>query len=100
MEAALLQQAGWPQPPPKGAPRLDARSRETTLLHHVYGGYVRRQTLCDSCGHASRTFEHCLGLMIEMPGGVGSVEGALDAFFRDEWLDEENQYKWAASWGL
>lgn len=33
-----------------GKDAYDARSRETTLISHVYGGYVRQQTTCCACG--------------------------------------------------
>lgn len=33
-----------------GKARFDLRSRETVLIHHVFGGYTRNQVACRRCG--------------------------------------------------
>lgn len=32
-----------------GKARFDLRSRETVLIHHVFGGYTRNQVACRRC---------------------------------------------------
>eukprot|EP00798_Chlamydomonas_sp_ICE-L_P007245 gene7245-355_t len=66
MESAMLHEAG-------GRQAFDVRTRETTLLGHTFNGYV--------------------GLEIQLTKGVTSVKSGLDAFFEEEVLDADNQYK-------
>ena len=53
------------------------RSQETTLVHHVFGGYLRSQVVCCGCGAASRRYEAALDLQLEVPAGVDRLEDVL-----------------------
>nr|BBC28468.1 ubiquitin carboxyl-terminal hydrolase [Yamagishiella unicocca] len=69
------------------------RGDETSLIHHCLGGYLRRATLCNCCGHVSQSHESLLGLEVHLGPRVQSVEGGLQGYFEDEVLDEGNQYR-------
>ena len=59
------------------SPALPCRSQETTLVHHVFGGYLRSQVECGGCGAASRRYEAALDLQLEVPAGVDRLEDVL-----------------------
>ncbi|GAB4819385.1 hypothetical protein N2152v2_006431 [Parachlorella kessleri] len=86
MEAVLLEEAG-------GKAKFDLRSRETTLVHHVFGGYLRNQVACLSCGHVSKSYESSLSLVLELPHRAPSLEAALQHFTKRERLDGDNKYR-------
>ncbi|GFR43207.1 hypothetical protein Agub_g4250, partial [Astrephomene gubernaculifera] len=69
------------------------RGDESSVVHHCLGGYLRRATLCDCCGHVSMSHEGVLGLEVHLGPRVGSVEEGLRGYFEDEVLDESNQYR-------
>jgi hypothetical protein len=51
--------------------------QETTLLHHVFGGYQRTQNLCTLCGNVSASFEPFLMLSVEMDADCATIEDTL-----------------------
>lgn len=59
------------------APVVPCRTQETTLVHHVFGGYLRSQVICCGCGGASRRYEAALDLQLEVPPAVDRLEDAL-----------------------
>ncbi len=61
-------------------PPLPNSTQETTLVHHAYGGYLRSQVVCSGCGAASRRFEACLDVTLEVPPGVDRLEAALGRY--------------------
>ena len=67
--------------------------QETTMVNHAFSGYIRNQTLCQVCGQASKVFESCMSLPLELPEGIHSLEDALAAYMRQESLDGDNQYR-------
>eukprot|EP00878_Enallax_costatus_P006492 GHUV01006806.1.p1 GENE.GHUV01006806.1~~GHUV01006806.1.p1 ORF type:complete len:820 (+),score=282.32 GHUV01006806.1:139-2598(+) len=75
-----------------GKERFDMRTQETTLVHHVFGGYLRSQVICGGCGGASRRYEAALDLQLEVPPAVDKLEDALARHTADEVLDGENRY--------
>lgn len=72
--------------------KLDQRSEETSLIWQIFGGYTRGEVNCE-CGYTSKTFQGFLTLELQIPRGIRSVEGALDAFTQGEELYGDNQYK-------
>ncbi|GLI62867.1 hypothetical protein VaNZ11_005603, partial [Volvox africanus] len=80
---------------PLSAPPLPQmwRGEETSLVHQVFGGYLRRATLCDCCGYVSQSHESVLGLEVHLGSRVSSVEAGLRGYFADEVLDEGNEYR-------
>jgi ubiquitin C-terminal hydrolase len=61
-------------------PQFACRTQETTLINHVYGGYLRQQTECMSCGYTSRRFEHFMDVAIEIPSQVDDLDDALATY--------------------
>ncbi|PNH09398.1 Ubiquitin carboxyl-terminal hydrolase 18, partial [Tetrabaena socialis] len=74
-------------------PPLPWRGDETSLVHHCLGGYLRRATICDVCGHVSQSHECILSLEVDLTSRVHSVDSGLRSYFADEVLDSSNQYK-------
>jgi len=72
--------------------REDPRSQETTLIWQIFGGHTRGEVNCD-CGYVSKTFQGFLTLELQIPHGIRSLEGALEAFTQGEELSGDNQYK-------
>ena len=54
-------------------------AQETTVLHHIFGGYECMQNACCECGRASRSFAPFAQLSVDLEEqpGAASVEGAL-----------------------
>ncbi|EEB05739.2 ubiquitin carboxy terminal hydrolase Ubp16 [Schizosaccharomyces japonicus yFS275] len=44
---------------------LDHPSRETSLIHRIFGGYLRQQITCSSCHKPSSTYQSLLDLSLE-----------------------------------
>ena len=72
-------------------------------MHHMFGGYLRNQVACLSCGHVSKSYESSLSLVLELPYRAPSLEAALQHFTKRERLDGDNKYRcdrWAAGGGV
>jgi len=67
------------------------RAEETTIIHQIFGGYLRSQILCSVCGYKSNTFDPFSDLCLEIKG-VDSLVKALQKFTSPETLDKENKY--------
>lgn len=74
------------------ANKLDHRSKETTPLNQIFGGYIRQQVICPVCRHVSTTFSHFQDLVLDIRS-VNSVDEALNLYFKKETLDSYNAYK-------
>ncbi|XP_045119386.1 LOW QUALITY PROTEIN: ubiquitin carboxyl-terminal hydrolase 36-like [Portunus trituberculatus] len=74
------------------ATKLDHRSKETTPLNQIFGGYLRQQVICPLCRYVSTTFSHFQDLVLDIRS-VSSVDDALNLHFRKETLDSENAYR-------
>lgn len=72
--------------------QLTPSSEETTLVHHIFGGYTRSRTTCLTCNQATSTFESSLNLQLEIPSGMNSVMACMHAYFTPEILSGENKY--------
>lgn len=71
---------------------LDPRSRETTVINRIFGGYLQSTVSCDTCRHVSRTFDHFLDLSLEVRT-CDSVSAALRLFTTPELLTRGNRYR-------
>ncbi|KAL7633294.1 UNVERIFIED_CONTAM: hypothetical protein RMT77_016399 [Armadillidium vulgare] len=76
----------------KRAVKLDHRSKETTPLNQIFGGYLRQQVICPLCCYVSTTFSHFQDLVLDIRS-VNSVDEALNLYFKKETLDSDNAYK-------
>ena len=74
---------------------LDARTQETTIVHHIFGGYTCGQVECGQCGHVSRNYQSMIDIPVEVTAKSSSgIEASLKSNFLDtETLDGSNKYK-------
>lgn len=70
---------------------LDRMSKQTTMVHQVFGGYYRSQVRCLKCKNNSNTFDPLMDIMLDIKH-VPSVEKALQRSVKQELLDGENLY--------
>lgn len=66
---------------------LDARSKETTPLNQIFGGYLRSAVRCLQCGYVSTTVQHFQDLLLDIRK-VSTLDDALTSFFASERLDD------------
>ena len=74
------------------ATTLEHRSRETSFIHRVFGGYLQSTVKCASCQHVSRTFEAFLDLSLDVKQ-ADSLQSALKLFTAPETLSKSNRYR-------
>ncbi|CAN9508611.1 unnamed protein product [Ophioblennius macclurei] len=72
--------------------KLDRHTQATTLIHQVFGGYLRSRVKCLNCKAVSDTFEPFLDITLEIKT-ASSASKALEQFVKPEQLDGENAYK-------
>ncbi|KAL1915332.1 uncharacterized protein VTP21DRAFT_6790 [Calcarisporiella thermophila] len=69
---------------------LEPRLKETTLIHQIFGGYLRSQVECLRCRHKSNTFEPMLDISLDVHS---TLMGAFQTFTRPDRLTKANQYQ-------
>lgn len=75
----------------QGQPKtLDQRSKETTVVHRLFGGHLRQQIVCFRCKEPSNTYEATLVLSIDC---LANVEQGLSRLTAAESLTGRNKYK-------
>lgn len=72
--------------------KLDRHTQATTLIHQIFGGYLRSRVKCLNCKAVSDTFDPFLDITLEIKTAP-SVSKALEQFVKPEQLDGENAYK-------
>ena len=79
----------------KAEKTLDARTQETTMVYHVFGGYTVGRVVCGECGYESRTYQSMIDIPVDLSlRGPLSVEASMRSNFTDtETLDGSNKYK-------
>lgn len=75
-----------------GGPIQEARLKETTLVHQIFGGYLQSQVRCLSCQRHSNTFDPFLDLSLEVKR-ADSLGRALEIFAQPERLTRGNRYR-------
>ncbi|KAF1662208.1 Ubiquitin carboxyl-terminal hydrolase 42, partial [Aptenodytes patagonicus] len=71
---------------------FDIFSQATTIVHQIFGGFLRSRVTCLSCKAISDTYEAFLDIPLDIKA-ASSVTGALEDFVKPEQLDGENGYK-------
>ncbi|XP_065591713.1 ubiquitin carboxyl-terminal hydrolase 36 [Cyrtonyx montezumae] len=74
-----------------GCTRLDRQTQATTLVHQIFGGYLRSRVKCSACKSVSDTFEPYLDVSLEIKQAADVVQ-ALELFVKSDVLSEENAY--------
>nr|XP_022901979.1 ubiquitin carboxyl-terminal hydrolase 36 [Onthophagus taurus] len=75
----------------KNQSQFDSRTKETTPLNQILGGYLRSTVRCLQCGHVSTTFQHFQDLLLDIRKAQ-TVEEALDGYFSREKLDDDSYH--------
>jgi uncharacterized UBP type Zn finger protein len=67
---------------------MDQRVKETSVIHQIFGGYLRSQIRCEACKACSNKYDAFLDLSVDV-NETSSLEGALRvrAFFLVRYLD-------------
>ncbi|KAM6050325.1 ubiquitin carboxyl-terminal hydrolase 36 [Chlamydotis macqueenii] len=74
-----------------GCTRLDRQTQATTLVHQIFGGYLRSRVKCSLCKSVSDTYDPYLDLALEIKQAANIVR-ALEQFVRPDVLGGENAY--------
>ncbi|KAG9456018.1 hypothetical protein H6P81_000526 [Aristolochia fimbriata] len=76
-----------------GEKALDPSTQETTLIQHIFGGYLQSEVICTKCDKISHRYENMMDLTVEIQGDAASLQDCLEQFTAKEWLDGENMYR-------
>ncbi|NXJ16785.1 UBP36 hydrolase, partial [Odontophorus gujanensis] len=71
--------------------RLDRQTQATTLVHQVFGGYLRSRVKCSACKSVSDTYDPYLDVSLEIRQAK-NVLRALELFVKSDVLSGENAY--------
>ncbi|NWW83498.1 UBP42 hydrolase, partial [Climacteris rufus] len=71
---------------------LDMASQSTTIVHQIFGGFLRSRVTCFSCKAISDSYEAFLDVPLDIKA-ASSLTAALQDFVTPEYLDGENCYK-------
>ncbi|XP_043088596.1 ubiquitin carboxyl-terminal hydrolase 36 [Puntigrus tetrazona] len=74
-----------------GYPKLDRQTQATTLVHQIFGGYLRSRVKCSICKSVSDTYDPYLDIALEIRQAVNIVR-ALELFVKPDVLSGENAY--------
>ncbi|XP_044153805.1 ubiquitin carboxyl-terminal hydrolase 36 [Bufo gargarizans] len=74
-----------------GYAKLDRQSQATTLVHQIFGGYLRSRVKCSVCKSVSDTFDPYLDIALEIRHSANIIR-ALEQFVRSDVLSGENAY--------
>ncbi|KAI5627255.1 ubiquitin carboxyl-terminal hydrolase 42 isoform X1 [Silurus asotus] len=72
--------------------KLDRYTQATTLIHQIFGGYLRSRVKCRNCKAVSDTFDPFLDIALDIKNSP-SINKALEQFVKPEQLDWENAYR-------
>ncbi|KAF5393139.1 hypothetical protein D9757_001305 [Collybiopsis confluens] len=73
-------------------PKIDPKLAETTWIHKLFGGRLRSQVSCKSCGHNSDTFDGMLDLSLDIHHSQ-TLKDALRKFVAPDHLKGADKYK-------
>ncbi|XP_064492710.1 ubiquitin carboxyl-terminal hydrolase 42-like isoform X2 [Pseudopipra pipra] len=71
---------------------LDISSQSTTIVHQIFGGFLRSRVICFSCKAISDSYEAFLDVPLDIKA-ASSLTAALEDFVTPEHLDGENCFK-------
>uniref|UniRef100_A0A663EJG4 ubiquitinyl hydrolase 1 n=1 Tax=Aquila chrysaetos chrysaetos TaxID=223781 RepID=A0A663EJG4_AQUCH len=74
-----------------GCTKLDRQTQATTLIHQIFGGYLRSRVKCTVCKGVSDTYDPYLDLALEI-GQAANIVRALELFVKPDMLGGENAY--------
>ncbi|XP_052050716.1 LOW QUALITY PROTEIN: ubiquitin carboxyl-terminal hydrolase 36 [Apodemus sylvaticus] len=74
-----------------GYAKLDRQTQATTLVHQIFGGYLRSRVKCSVCKSVSDTYDPYLDIALEIRQAANIVR-ALELFVKSDVLSGENAY--------
>ncbi|NXE57527.1 UBP36 hydrolase, partial [Casuarius casuarius] len=74
-----------------GCTKLDRQTQATTLVHQIFGGYLRSRVKCSVCKSVSDTYDPYLDVALEIRQAANIVR-ALELFVKSDALSGENAY--------
>ncbi|KAM9537692.1 ubiquitin carboxyl-terminal hydrolase 36-like [Guaruba guarouba] len=74
-----------------GCTRLDCETQATTLVHQIFGGYLRSRVKCLACKNTSDAYDPFLDLALEI-WQARDLREALELFVKPDLLGGENSY--------
>ncbi|XP_006886405.1 PREDICTED: ubiquitin carboxyl-terminal hydrolase 36 [Elephantulus edwardii] len=74
-----------------GYAKLDRQTQATTLVHQIFGGYLRSRVKCSVCRSVSDTYDPYLDVALEIRQAANIVR-ALELFVKPDVLSGENAY--------
>ncbi|XP_075418418.1 ubiquitin carboxyl-terminal hydrolase 36 isoform X2 [Tenrec ecaudatus] len=74
----------------KYAQGLDRQTQATTLVHQIFGGYLRSRVKCSVCKSVSDTYDPYLDVALEIR--AANIVRALELFVKPDVLSGENAY--------
>ncbi|XP_036920207.1 ubiquitin carboxyl-terminal hydrolase 36 [Sturnira hondurensis] len=74
-----------------GCAKLDRQTQATTLVHQIFGGYLRSRVTCSVCKGVSDTYDPYLDVALEIRQAANIVR-ALELFVKPDVLSGENAY--------
>ncbi|KAK6478240.1 ubiquitin carboxyl-terminal hydrolase 36 [Huso huso] len=74
-----------------GYTKLDRQTQATTLVHQIFGGYLRSRVKCSVCKSVSDTYDPYLDIAVEIRQAPNIVR-ALEMFVKPDVLIGENAY--------
>ncbi|KAF5301703.1 hypothetical protein FQA39_LY10634 [Lamprigera yunnana] len=75
----------------KNNSEFDARTKETTPLNQILGGYLRSAVRCLECGNVSTTFQHFQDVLLDIRKAQ-TLDEALELYFSKEKLDDDSYH--------
>ncbi|NXK12653.1 UBP36 hydrolase, partial [Herpetotheres cachinnans] len=75
----------------RGCTRLDRQTQATTLIHQIFGGYLRSRVRCLECKSVSDTYDPFLDLSLEIRQ-VTNIVQALELYVKPDMLGGEDAY--------
>ncbi len=75
------------------ATTLDEKTKQTTVIYQIFGGTLKQEVSCLSCGHVSETIQPIMDISVDVGSGRGTVSDSLAAFCSKERLSRGNRYR-------
>lgn len=74
-------------------PTNDPKLSETTFISRIFGGYLCNTLSCPKCKYTSKTFNHFQDISLDINDGINSVNAAVQAFVKPEYLSAGNEWQ-------
>ncbi|NXT66731.1 UBP42 hydrolase, partial [Chaetops frenatus] len=75
-----------------GSSDLDVSSQETTIVHQIFGGYLRSRVTCLSCNTVFDFYKTFLDVLLKIKG-ASSLTAALEDFVTPKQMDGRKSFK-------